>query len=106
MGANGLDGATDGLVGVLEAFEPVPEVDAAFADGVECLVGDATSKHLVMKMVVAHVACTTMRVCDNHDVGYAKFVDGDDKATHGRIECRDDKSASIFDNLGIAVFKS
>ena len=71
MGADGFDGATDGLMGVFEAFEPVAKVDATLADSVERLVSDATGKHLVVEMVVAHVAGTTMRVRDDHDVGYA-----------------------------------
>ena len=86
MGADGLDGATDGLVGVLKTFKPVAEVNAAFANGGERLVGDATSKHLVVEMVIAHVAGSTMRVRHNHDVGNAQFVDGDDKAAHGRVK--------------------
>ena len=90
MGADGLDGATDRLVGVPEAFEPVAKVDATLADGVESLVGDATGTHLFVEMVVTHVAGPAMRVRDDHDVGYAKFVDGDDKAAHGGVERRDD----------------
>ncbi len=106
VGADGLDGAMDRLVGVLEAFEPVSKVDATLADSVERLVSDATGKHLVVEMVVAHVAGTAMRVCHDHDVGNAQLVDGNDEATHGRIECRYDESSRVFDYLGIAVLQS
>ena len=38
MGLNGLDGLADGSLRVAETLEPVVEVNAAFADGIECLV--------------------------------------------------------------------
>ncbi len=62
MGLNGFDGLANGCLCVAEAFEPVVEVNAAFADGIECLVFYAARFHNVVEMTVTHVARTALRV--------------------------------------------
>ena len=82
------------------------EVDAASAYGVERVVGDATLQHLVVEVVIAHVACSTVAVGHNHHLVDPKLKDGDDEAAHGRVEGRDYQSTCVLDDLGIAVFQS
>jgi hypothetical protein len=59
------------------------EVDAALADGIERLVRHATGNHLVVEVVIAHVAGSTMRVCHYHNLLNAQLIDGDNQAAHG-----------------------
>ena len=105
VGADSLDGAAHRFGGVLEAFEPVVEVDAALADGVERLFRHATGEHLVVEVVVAHVAGAAVRVRHHHHVLHAQLIDGHDKAAHGRVEGRDDQPSGVLDDFGIAVLQ-
>lgn len=95
-----------GIPGVLEPLQPVVEVDAAFAYGVEGVFGNAAGNHLVVEMVVAHVAGAAVGVGHHHNLLNSKLVDGHDKAAHGRVESRDYQSAGVFDDFRVAVFQS
>ena len=75
------------------------QVNTALLNGVECLIRHTTGNHLVMEMVVTHVAGSTMRVRDHHNLLYAQFIDGDNEATHGRIESRNLKPSKIGDRV-------
>ena len=106
MGLDGLDGFADGGFGVSEAFEPMIKVDATFADGVERFVLDTAHFHDMVKMRVTHVTGAALGMGDHHDLLYAEFIDGDYQAAHGGVEGRDDESAGILDDLGIAVLET
>lgn len=106
MSLDGLDGFADGGFGVSEAFEPVIEIDAAFADSVERFVLDAARFHDMVEMRITHVTGAALGMGDHHDLFYAEFIDGNYQAAHGGVEGRDDESAGIFDDLGIAVLET
>ena len=76
MGFDGLNGLTDRGRCVLEAFQPLVEVDATLADGVKRFIRHTTGNHLMMEVVVTHVAGSAMRVCHHHDFLYTQLVDG------------------------------
>ena len=83
MGSDGVDCALDRFGGVFEAFEPVVEVYAALAYGVECLVADAAAEHLLVEVVVAHVAGSAVGVGHDHYFFYSEFVYGYYEGAHG-----------------------
>ena len=60
MGLDGLNGLANGFRGILEALQPMIQIDATLADGVERFIRHTTGYHLVMEVVIAHVAGTTM----------------------------------------------
>ncbi len=70
MSLNGLNGLTNGGRCVLEALQPLVEVDATLADGIKRFIRHATSNHLVMEVVITHVAGSAMRVGHHHDFLY------------------------------------
>ena len=76
MSLDGLNGLTDGGWCILEALQPLVEVNATFADGIECFICHATGNHLMMEVIVTHVAGSAMRVCHHHDFLYTQLVDG------------------------------
>ena len=39
------------------------QVDAAFANGIKCLIGNTTCNHFVVEMVVAHMFTPLIEVC-------------------------------------------
>ena len=106
VGFDGLYGLPDGLRRVLESFEPLVEVDAALADGVEGVVGDAAADHLMVEMVIAHVAGAAVAVCHDHDLLNSQLVDGDDEAAHGGVEGGDDESSCVLDDFSVSVLQS
>ena len=106
MGLDGLHGLAHGFRRVFETLQPLVEVDAALADGVERLVRHTAGYHFMVEVAVAHVARTAMRVGHHHDFLDAELVDGDDEAAHGRIKGRDDKAAGVLDNLRVAVLQA
>ena len=103
MGLDGLDGLADGGLRVSEALEPVVEVDAALADDIQCLVFDTPRFHDVVKMAVTHVARAALGVCDYHDLLHAEFINRHYEAAHRGVKGRDNQSAGVLDDLGIAV---
>ena len=106
VGLDGLDGLADGGRGVLEPLQPVVQVDAALADGVEGFVRHAAGDHLVVEVVVAHVARPAVAVRHHHDLLHAQLVDGDNEAAHRRVEGRNHEAAGVLDDLRVAVFQS
>ena len=71
MRLNGLDGLANGCLRVAEAFQPVVEVNAAFADDIECLVFYAARFHDVVEMTVTHVTRSTLAVRHYHNLLHA-----------------------------------
>ena len=106
MGLNGGHRLSDRLGGVFESFEPGVEIDAALANRVEGMVGDAASQHFVMKMSVTHVASTTMRMGHYHNFAHMEFVNGDNETAHGRVEGRNDQATGIFYDFGITILEA
>jgi hypothetical protein len=104
--AYSLDSTADRLFSILEAFEPVVEVDAALADSVESLFGDATREHVLLEVSEAHVAGAAAGVSDDHNLLDSKLVDSDDDTTHSGVERGDDETAGVLDNLSVAVAKA
>ena len=83
----------DGLYGpsyrgrsILEALEPLMQVDPAFTYGAECLVGHAAGIHLMVEVVIAHVTGSAVGMGHHHDFLYAQLVDGHYQAAHCRVE--------------------
>ena len=58
------------------------------------------------EMVIVHVAGAAVGVCHHHNLLNTEFVDGHDKASHGRVESRDYQSAGIFDDFGVTILQS
>ncbi len=60
MGADNFDSLPDTFLCVLETLQPVVQVNAAFADGVEGLVGNTSGTHFFVAMVATHMAGAAM----------------------------------------------
>ena len=73
MGLDGLNGLADGFGRVLEPLQPMIQVDATLTDGIKCLIRNTTGYHLMMEVVITHVASSTMRMSHHHDFLYAQF---------------------------------
>ena len=92
--------------GVGVAVGSSQKVSAAFADSVEGFVCHAAGNHLVVEVVVAHVARPAVAVRHHHDLLHAQLVDGDNEAAHRRVEGRNHEAAGVLDDFRVAVFQS
>ena len=63
-----------GLRRVLEALQPMIQVDAALPDGIKGLVCHSTGNHLMMEVVETHVTDSAMRVSHHHDFLHAQLI--------------------------------
>ena len=72
--------------GVAEALEPLHEVDAAAAYGVDGLPADAACCHGGEHLASVHVLCTAIGVGYDHDIGHSEFVDGYEQAAHSAVK--------------------
>lgn len=82
------------------------QVNAALADGGERFVGHAAGDHLVVKVVVAHVAGAAVRVRYHHDLFYPQLIDGDNQTAHGGVESGDYQPSCVLDDFRIAILQS
>src|SRR5688572_32873515 len=78
MPADGLDAGADAFFDGFEAGEPFFEVDAAVAEGVEDLVGDAALAGLVQDAGAGEAGHATLMVADDGHLLRAQLVDGDE----------------------------
>ena len=83
MAANGLYGFAHGILGVVEPFKPVVEIDAAELNGVEHVLTDAALEHEGFHLTSVHVAGTAIGMGDDHYFFHPQLVYGHKQAAHG-----------------------
>ena len=101
-----IDCISDRVLCVVESLQPMVKINAAKSDGIDNILMDSTLEHQFFHLLAVHVAGTTVGVGDDHDFLYTQFINGNQEATHGRVEWTDNQSARILDELGISILQS
>ena len=103
MVANEVDGLRYCFVDLVEAVEPVVEVDAAVAHQRDVALGDATLLHQAQHLPGVHSLYAAAGVADDHDLLDTEFVDGHEQRAHRGVEGVGDDAPGVLDDLDVAV---